>query len=46
MSVKRKKPVTPQTCATNVHQDDLLFLIRSVQISSVVSRNKVTFPYT
>ena len=31
MSVKRTKSVDPQTCAINVHQDELFTLIRSVQ---------------
>ena len=31
MSVTRMKPLATQTCASKVHQDELLSLIRSVQ---------------
>lgn len=34
MSVTCMKHVVPQTCATNVHRDELFSLIRSVQSSA------------
>ena len=35
MYVTRMKPVAPQTCAANIHQDELLSLIRSVQSAAL-----------
>ena len=43
MSVKRIKPVTPQTCAFNVHQDESVSLIRSVQSSASYPESKSRF---
>ena len=43
MSVKRVEPVAPQTCAFNVHQDDLLSLIRSVQSAASYPEAKSRF---
>ena len=35
MYVTRMKSVAPQTCTTNIHQDELLSLIRSVQSAAL-----------
>jgi len=40
VSVTRMKPVGPQTCATNVHQDELFSLIRSVQSAASYSETE------
>jgi hypothetical protein len=43
MSVKRIKPVAPQTCAFNVHRDELFSLIRSVQSAASYPESKSRF---